>query len=83
MINQRFAMQNAFLCIANFVVDNINLQYRMSDSIDRSRKLYPISLPIFYTISYPISEIRYDIIYDIIYDIAYDIGYDIISDIAY
>jgi hypothetical protein len=53
-------MQNALLCIANFVVDNINLQDWMSDSIYHTQ----------YRTQYR-TRYQYDIGYDIVADIEY------------
>jgi hypothetical protein len=75
IINQSFAVQNASLCIANFVVDNINLQERMSDSI--SNECYSTQYRTRYrTYIVPDINIHYfgcDNEYDILPDIEYDI----------
>jgi hypothetical protein len=73
IINQRFAVQNASLWIANFVVDNINLQERISDLI--SNECYSTQYRTRYrTYIAPDIDIHYS---------GYENGYDIVPDIEY
>ena len=60
IINKRFAMQISLLCSANFIVDNINLQDWMSDSIDHTQ----------YRTQYR-TRYQYDIGYNTVADIEY------------